>query len=224
MHGMNVFRLVGDLCHAASIAILLSKIYRQKNCRGISLKTQCLYLLVFVTRYLDLLTNFNASWYNSLMKLLFIGTSGAIVYLMAVKPPISDTCDRKGDQFNPLYLIVPCAVLALIFNDYFSPIEILWTFSIYLEAVAIVPQIVMVHNYAKAQNGFVENLTSHYVFTLGAYRALYLLNWIYRLATEEGYRNWIVWLAGLVQTGIYCDFFYYYITAMLANKSVSLPI
>jgi len=215
---------VGDLCHAASIAVLLAKIYKQKNCRGISLKTQGLYLLVFVFRYLDLFSSFSASLYNSVMKILFIGTSGAIVYLMRYKAPICDTYDRKLDHFNVMYLIGPCVLLALVFNDYFTPLEILWTFSIYLEAVAIVPQIVMVHDSAKQQNGFVENLTSHYVFTLGAYRALYLLNWVYRLATEDGYRNWVVWIAGLVQTAIYCDFFYYYITAMLANKSVSLPI
>ena len=30
-----------------------------------------------------------------------------------------------------------------------------------------------------------ENLTSHYVFALGAYRGLYLLNWIYRYMTED---------------------------------------
>jgi len=221
---MNLFRYAGDMCHAASIAILLHKIYKQRNCRGISFKTQALYLLVFVTRYLDLFQSPFHSPYNSVMKVIFIATAAGIVYLMRFKPPICDTADKKGDSFNVLFLIIPCALFALIFNDFFSPIEILWTFSIYLEAVAIVPQIIMVHEYAKQQNGFVENLTSHYVFTLGAYRALYLLNWIWRLMTEEGYRNWIVWIAGLVQTAIYCDFFYYYMKAMLNNRNVALPI
>ena len=58
--------------------------------------------------------------------------------------------------------------------------------------------------------GAVENLTSHYVFALGAYRALYLLNWIYRYSTEQYYSQKIVWFAGVVQTALYCDFFYYY--------------
>jgi ER lumen protein retaining receptor len=42
-----------------------------------------------------------------------------------------------------MFLIGPCALLALIINHEFSFMEILWTFSIYLEAVAILPQLVL---------------------------------------------------------------------------------
>ncbi|CAN0497241.1 unnamed protein product, partial [Laminaria digitata] len=51
----------------------------------------------------------------------------------------------------------------------------------------------------------------HYVFLLGAYRLLYILNWIYRAKYESSYNhNYVVYLAGLVQTLLYADFFYYY--------------
>ncbi len=40
---------------------------------------------------------------------------------------------------------------------------------------------------------------------------MYLINWIYRYMTEEGYWMPIVWVAGMIQTIIYCDFFYYYV-------------
>ena len=43
-----------------------------------------------------------------------------------------------------------------------SSYQVLWTFSIYLEAVAILPQLVMLQNC-----GNVDNLTGHYVFFLG---------------------------------------------------------
>ena len=76
-------------------------------------------------------------------------------------------------------------------NPEFSLFEILWAFSIYLEALAILPQLFLLQ-----RTGEVETLTSHYIFALGGYRAFYLLNWIYRLATEPGYSNWIVWVAG----------------------------
>ena len=65
----------------------------------------------------------------------------------------------------------------------------MWAFSVYHEAVAIIPQLVVVHNYAKESGGFVENLTSHYVFLLGGYRAMYLVNWIFRIMTEVSMRN-----------------------------------
>lgn len=51
--------------------------------------------------------------------------------------------------------------------------QILWTFSIYLESVAILPQLFLV-----SKTGEAESITSHYLFALGSYRALYLLNWV----------------------------------------------
>jgi hypothetical protein len=82
----------------------------------------------------------------------------------------------------------------------------LWTFSIYLESVAILPQLFMV-----SKTGEAESITSHYLFALGSYRALYILNWIYRYATEVHY-DLIAIVAGIVQTVLYCDFFYLYVT------------
>ncbi|KAK8958264.1 ER lumen protein retaining receptor [Platanthera guangdongensis] len=56
----------------------------------------------------------------------------------------------------------------------------------------------------------------------GAYRAFYILNWIYRYLAENHYSRWISWVAGIVQTALYLDFFYYYFirsaVAMLAAK------
>lgn len=40
---------------------------------------------------------------------------------------------------------------------------------------------------------------------------LYILNWVYRANYEMGYvHHPVVYLAGLVQTLLYADFFYYY--------------
>ncbi len=43
--------------------------------------------------------------------------------------------------FRIEFLLGPCALLALVLNHEFSTMEILWTFSIYLESVAILPQV-----------------------------------------------------------------------------------
>ena len=85
----NIFRICGDFAHLFSFFILFYKIFTTKQVggapfppgarspvpaaetggcgAGISLKTQCLYVLVFCTRYIDLLWNF-ASMYNWCMK------------------------------------------------------------------------------------------------------------------------------------------------------------
>jgi ER lumen protein retaining receptor len=96
--------------------------------------------------------------------------------------------------------------------------QVLWAFSIYLESVAILPQLFMLIRVKE-----VENLTAHYVFCLGGYRSLYLINWIYRRLTEDNYWQPIVWTCGMVQTLIYCDFFYYYIIAKKEGKKMQLP-
>ena len=115
------------------------------------------------------------------------------------------------------FLLGPCVLLALVFNHEFSVMEILWTFSIYLEAVAILPQLFMV-----SKTGEAETITSHYLFALGSYRGLYILNWIYRYHFEEFY-DIIAIVAGIVQTVLYCDFFYLYVTKVMAGKKIVLP-
>lgn len=220
---MNIFTFCGDVLHLLSILILLLKVYTTQSCKGISLKTQCLYSLVFICRYLDLFWNFE-SMYNWTMKVIFISTSLTIVYLMTLHPHISLTYQRSADSLFLPYLLIPTALISLLTTASYHPIELLWTFSLYLEAVAIVPQLFVIHSLAKDQNGFVDALTSDYVFTLGGYRAFYLLNWVYRWLTEEHYRNWVSWTAGLIQTAIYCDFFYYYAIAKFTGQKMSLPI
>ncbi|XP_036003927.1 ER lumen protein-retaining receptor 2-like [Fundulus heteroclitus] len=200
---MNVFRLTGDLSHLAAIIILLLKIWKTRSCAGISGKSQILFALVFTTRYLDLLTSF-ISLYNTSMKVIYIGCSYATVYLIYMK--FRATYDGNHDSFRVEFLVVPVGGLAVLINHDFSPLEILWTFSIYLESVAILPQLFMI-----SKTGEAETITTHYLFCLGLYRALYLFNWIWRYYFE-GFFDMIAIVAGVVQTVLYCDFFYLYVT------------
>ncbi|BGO96630.1 endoplasmic reticulum retention protein [Rhodotorula toruloides] len=212
---MNIFRLLGDLSHLASIFILLNKIQKSRSARGISFKTQLIYLIVFLTRYLDLLTGPYISLYNTIMKLFFIGSSAYVLYLMKVK--FRPTQDPAIDTLRLEYLLGPCAVLALIFNYSFTPMEILWAFSIYLEAVGILPQLFMLQ-----RTGEAENITTHYLFALGAYRALYIPNWVYRYFTEDTVDP-IAVCAGIVQTALYSDFFYLFVTKVMRGQKFELP-
>lgn len=212
---MNIFRLVADLLHLASIFIIILKITKTRSCAGISLKTQILYVVVFVTRYLDLFTSY-VSLYNTLMKLFFIGSSVYIVFLCEVR--FKATRDPTLDTFRVEFLLGGSALLGLIFNYEFTFMEVLWAFSVYLEAVAILPQLFML-----SRTGEAETITTHYLFALGMYRALYLINWIYRYFTE-GHVDVIVWLAGTAQTVLYSDFLWIYFTRVLKGKKFELPM
>ena len=60
------------------------------------------------------------------------------------------------------------------------------------------PQLFMI-----SKTGEAETIISHYLFALGSYRALYIVNWFYRYYTE-GFYDWIAIVAGCVQTALYC--------------------
>ncbi|XP_014205344.1 ER lumen protein-retaining receptor [Copidosoma floridanum] len=211
---MNIFRLFGDLSHLLAIIILLLKIWKTRSCAGISGKSQILFTIVYTTRYLDLVTTY-VSAYNTIMKLVFIAAAYTTLFLMYMK--FKATYDQNHDTFRIEFLIIPAIVLSLLINHDFTVLEVLWTFSIYLESVAILPQLFMV-----SKTGEAESITSHYLFALGSYRGLYLLNWVYRYYAENHY-DFIAIIAGLVQTVLYCDFFYLYITKVLKGKKLSLP-
>ncbi|MEE6483085.1 hypothetical protein FKM82_013427 [Ascaphus truei] len=184
---MNVFRLLGDISHLSAIIILLLKIWKSRSCAGISGKSQILFAIVFTTRYLDLFTDF-ISLYNTSMKVVYMASSYATVWMIYNK--FKATYDGNHDTFRVEFLIVPTVILAFLVNHDFMPLEILWTFSIYLESVAILPQLFMV-----SKTGEAETITSHYLFALGIYRTLYLFNWIWRYQLE-GFFDLIVIVLG----------------------------
>ncbi|KII95569.1 hypothetical protein PLICRDRAFT_170204 [Plicaturopsis crispa FD-325 SS-3] len=211
---MNLFRFFGDLSHLASICILVHKIHTTRSCRGISFKTQALYLLVFITRYLDLFFRW-VSLYNTVMKIFFITSAAYVLYLMKVV--FRPTHDPSIDTFRLEYILGPSAVLGLIFHYHFTVTEVLWSFSIFLESLAILPQLFLLQ-----RTGEAETITTHYLAALGAYRALYLGNWLWRYFAE-GVVDPIAVVAGIVQTGLYLDFFYIYVTKVLQGQKFELP-
>ena len=155
-----------------------------------------------MTRYLDLFSTFTHSAWNTTFKLLFLGSSAYTVYLMHVE--LRPTQDPSLDTFKVEYLLAGSAVLALLFPAEYTVLEILWAFSIWLESVAILPQLFMLQ-----RTGEAETITTHYLFALGIYRALYIPNWLYRYFAD-GRVDRIAWIAGIVQTILYSDFFYIY--------------
>mmetsp|Transcript_123968 Transcript_123968/g.246842 ORF Transcript_123968/g.246842 Transcript_123968/m.246842 type:complete len:225 (+) Transcript_123968:87-761(+) len=214
---MNIFRFCGDMLHVTSIMLLLYKLHKNKNCAGISCRTQEIYAIVFVLRYADLLWSF-ISIYNTVMKSLFIISTVYLIYIMRHQPPVATTYDRSKDNFkHELYILPPCFVIAVLTAHEWAIPEVMWTASIWLEALAIYPQLVLLQHQRE-----VENLTSNFVGAMGAYRAFYILNWVYRYM-EDGHYNWVVWCGGVVQTLLYADFFYYYLKSKVSGNKMLLP-
>jgi len=213
---MNIFRITGDFSHLISILILLHKMTQTNSCSGISFKSQALYLIVYITRYIDIFWTFTDSAYNTIYKILFLASSGYTIYLMttAYKP----THDPNLDTFRVQYILGFSLVLAILLPYKWTLPEMLWAFSIWLESVAILPQLFLLQ-----RTGEAETITTHYLFALGMYRALYIPNWLWRYFAE-GHFDWISVVAGLVQTALYSDFFWIYYTKVLKGKKFALPV
>ncbi len=197
-----------------------------------------LYFIVYITRYLGaspvsvrpfgchcpfLCTNLpdlfsTDSIYNLVFKIMFISSQGYILYLMTTS--YKPTNDPNLDTFRVEYLLGGAAVLGVLIPYTYTVSEIFWAFSIWLESVAILPQLFMLQ-----RTGEAETITTHYIFALGLYRALYIPNWVYRFVTEPKHKvDWIAILAGIVQTILYSDFFWIYYQKVFKGKKFKLPV
>lgn len=104
--------------------------------------------------------------------------------------------------------LVLAPLVSLIFKGWEGSTlsEILWTFSIILESVCVLPQLILLR-----QTTVPTVIDSFYLVTLGSYRAFYLLNWIYRFFTPSK-PDAISIIFGIIQTAFYVDFAWVYWT------------
>lgn len=102
--------------------------------------------------------------------------------------------------------LLAAPVVNLIFNR-FGLVKVLYTFSLVLESVCILPQLLLLR-----QTTVPTVITSFYLVTLGSYRFFYILNWIVRAAGEEHFFDPVSVIFGVVQTALYADFAWVYWT------------
>ena len=198
----NIYRRVADLTHLLSFFVLLIKLLRQRTSAGVSIKTQEMLLLVFLSRYLDLFQHY-VSLYNSIMKGTYIGLTAFTVLLVKKVEPWKSTYSAKNDTAPHYAFILGAAVLALLVHDRFTVMEVAWAFSIYLEAVAAIPQLLLLQ-----KSGEVEKFMLSYLFLRGVYRALYIANWLTRQHQEFMYKIHVnAFIAAAVQTAPFVFFF-----------------
>lgn len=203
-YSWNIFRYVGDYLHLAGIFILLFIIGKNKSVAGISRSTQILYFLVFVTRYLDLLDHAQSA-YLVFFKLTYIATS---IIVLGLFWQLDSTYERRHDTCNLAVIIGPCAIAAMLLTSEYSILEVLWTFSEFIEGFAMVPQYIFCYRERTTRDWG----ASLYVITLGGYRVFYALNWIYKKIQMPNYSDIQSWLGGLIEIMFFIDFLNYRFT------------
>merc|ERR1712060_716418 len=214
--GWNIFRYVGDYLHLAGIVVLLATIAKNKSVAGISRSTQFLYFLVFVTRYLDLFDHSQTS-YLVFFKLTYIGTS-IIVLVLFIQ--LDMTYERRNDTCNLSVIILPCATAAILLTNEYSLLEVLWTFSEFIEGFAMVPQYVFCYRDKTGRDWG----ASFYVICLGGYRVFYAFNWIYKKIELPQYSDIQSWIGGIIEIIFFIDFLNYRFTGNSFLRSMVLTV
>ncbi|KAF2093710.1 hypothetical protein NA57DRAFT_47891 [Rhizodiscina lignyota] len=226
---LNVFRILGDLSHVSSKVILIWAIHANRSAEGVSLITQIFYIAVFLSRYMDLFwtpvfVSKSSPYadqrflliYNFFGKVFYVTTSVYVVFVMM--RVYARTREREKAWRLGLYCLLVSAVLATpvaaMFQSFpkenpygFRFSQIVWTFSIILESVCVIPQLLLLR-----QTTVPTVIDSYYLLALGSYRGFYILNWIVRLAGKTHHFDPISVIFGIIQTALYVDFAYVYYT------------
>lgn len=94
---MDIFQLIGDFLHLIAVLMLLLKILANKNVIGLSYKTQELFLVVFLTRYSDMILEMHwGSVYFNVMRILFVAVTAYTIYVMRFKRPYKMVTERSS--------------------------------------------------------------------------------------------------------------------------------
>ena len=232
----------GAMSRMFGFGILIFKTFKSQRATGISIKTLQLYCLVFFFRLTSIIRHEGYLPYDKsgdwlyhvieTMSLLFTGAA-----LWAAMGPFKRTYQADLDVFGEMnvppgagavYLAVPVLIIALLIHpnlnsDFLS--DVAWTYAMYLESVALIPQLYM---FQKQSTGVVELLTAHFVAALGFGRVMEFCFWVYsyhELANSAGSRlpGYLALFSQFMQLVLMLDFFWYYFVAVKNATPLVLP-
>jgi len=221
IHGtFNIFRVAGDFTHAAALLLAFYKVAGLRSAKELSLKTQVLYLLVFLSRYLDIFWN-TAYTYNTMFKVFFLLITPSLCILLYLARPANggrgwrSTYQDDKDTFVASFVVLPSLMLAYVATSstalsgdwgwHYALVAVLWSFSIFLEAFAMLPQYILFYRLRRRAGC----LSFMVVALLGGYRMLYMISWIMKFVWAGAYFNQdhvVSFIGGIGNMVFYIDF------------------
>jgi len=232
----------GAIIRSGGFIVLLLKIVTQQSCSGVSAKSLQLYALVFFFRFISIVQHegylpFDKSgdWFYQAVECLSFIVS--ITCMGLLYGPFSATHNAAQDSFGnappvppalgALWLVLPTMLLAVLVHPKLNQVwwsDVSWTFALYTEATAILPQLYMFQK----TGGVVEDFTSHFVYCLGFARFLELWFWLsshHELNDKGsgGFVGYSVVAAQFIQMILMGDFFYFYIKSTFSKGPMTLP-
>lgn len=237
---------LGGLARLFGFCFLLIKMQSERNASGVSLKTLEVYVLVFLGRLCSIMFyegylpyDSSGDWLYTAVEFLSLSVVLALIFLTLVT--FSSTYNVAEDgfgktsaipsQFGPILLVVPAFVLAVLFHPSLNRnvvTDIAWTFALYLETAAIMPQFYMLQKANRA----VEAWVSHFVFAIGMSRVFLTIFWAssyhelsdsHSIGITGGWAGRMVLLCQLIHLAVMAEFCYHYIRASVDQSPLVLP-
>lgn len=221
---------LSSLISTFSFLMITYKIESTRSCAGVSLRMLECYVLLIFARLCSIIPyegylpyDRSGDWlYQTVEGFTFL-LAGTLVYMCRFR--YAETYEASVDTLNSLFLIVPAVLLAGIFHpslNAFLPADIAWTFALYLEAFAALPQLFMFQ-----KNGKVEPFTSHFLAGQVLSQIFSFIFWLSSYSELNGPQNSIksyvgLWVIGMrvVQLLVMGDFTYHYVRCV----SRGLPV
>jgi len=215
-YSWNIFRYIGDYLHLFGIFALLATLSKNKSCQGISRSTQVLYFCVFTTRYLDLVDHSQTA-YLVFFKLTYILTS---IIVLVIFYKLDKTYERQKDTCSLAVIFIPCTTAAILMANEYSVLEVLWSFSQFLEGFAMVPQYIFCY-----RDKFAKDMgVTFYVLSLGGYRVFYAANWIYKKVQMPMYSDIQSWTGGIIEISFFTDYLLSRLTGFSLLRTMVLKV
>lgn len=215
----NTYRYVGDYLHDAAVILLVGHVFCRRSVAGFSRRTQSLYLVLYIARYLDLLDH-SQHTYLVAHKLFFIGTAATTLCAFCLW---SQTYQKQSDTC-PAFLL---ALVTLFLSPWVAAegdvLEIMWTWSQILEGFAMVPQYIC--SYRNSWDGQKDDCgVATYICFMGFYRIFYILNWMHKKARFFHYWDPHSWLGGAVNLCFFADYLLFLAVGISCLRRVTLSL
>jgi len=204
------------MIHLAGVSIMLLTMFKNKSVTGLSFRTAFVYAVLFSCRYLDLWTH-RQPLYLVFFKVTYIVTAYIALYGFR---KYAGTFERSKDTVNIMLVLVGCLIAAWFTTNESSVVQVLWVFSQYLEAFALVPQYVFC--YRDPNNRDVGIVL--FIMCIGIYRCLYAMNWIYKKMNVSAYSDVHSWIGGIVEILFFVDYLIHHFGGVSMLKSMVLGV
>jgi len=224
---------LGAAVQCLGFCLLRLKVRRQRGAVGISSRTLQMFVFTYVCRLFSTLqyngylpVDRTGDWVYQLCEV--VAFLVAVSLLASIHSVHSESYEAHHDTCAIHWLVVFALVLAVLIhpslNNRRLP-DMAWTAALYLESVAMVPQLFMMSK----KGGEVESLASHYIACVFVSRLLMITFWITSYMelrpknSEFNLPGYGVMGAQMLQLVLFGDFMYYYVKSIREASKMVLP-